>query len=89
MIKSLKRWLANALELPKDVVLDLPVVTLIGDEELLFANHRGVLEYATHSVRIKTSLGVFKVAGSDLILKEINAENVVVIGQIEGVSLCL
>jgi len=88
MFESLKRRLAEALELPKEIVLDLPVVTVIGNEEAFLANHKGVLEYATHGVRIKTTLGEFKIVGSDLVLKEINAENIVIIGKIEGVTLC-
>jgi sporulation protein YqfC len=88
MMENLKRRLAEALELPKDVMLDLPVVTLVGNEEMLLSNHKGVLEYAAGMVRISTSLGVLKVAGSDLVLKTIDAENVAVVGKIEGVFLC-
>ena len=87
MIENLKRRLADALELPKDIMLDLPVVTLVGDEEMLLTNHRGVLEYATDHVRISTALGVFKVVGTDLVLKEVSAEDIRVFGKINGVSL--
>jgi sporulation protein YqfC len=81
----LKRRITQALELPKDIMLDLPVITVTGDEELILANHRGLVEYAQGFVRLGTTRGAVKIFGSNLILKEITAENIRITGKIDKV----
>jgi len=79
-----RKLLVQALELPADIVLDLPNITLLGDEELHIAGHAGLLEYAAGHIKIKTkSSSVVKVFGSNFIIKEIGAENIVVSGKID------
>lgn len=83
----MKRRIAAAFELPKDVVLDLPLIYMIGDEELVVSNHKGIVGYIREMVRIKTAIGVVAVLGRDLVLREISKENIVIIGKIGGVEI--
>jgi len=83
---KLKRKIVAAMELPKDITLDLPVVVVTGDEEAVVHNHKGLLEYAAGFVRLKTSNGAIKIFGTDLALKEITAESVFVSGKIDKVA---
>ena len=83
---NIKRKITTALELPKDIMLNLPIVALTGDEELALSNHKGLLEYAAGHVRLGTSLGPLKVFGTNLILKEITAESVIIAGKIHQVA---
>ena len=82
----LKRRIVAALELPKDIVLDLPVVAVTGDEEISVSNHRGLLEYGAGHVRLKTTVGTVKIFGTNLVLREISAESIAVRGKIEKVA---
>ncbi|MDR2168070.1 MAG: sporulation protein YqfC [Clostridiales bacterium] len=84
-MNSLKRRIIQALELPADIMLDLPVVTVTGDEELVLTNHRGLLEYGAGHVRLGCSRGQIKIFGTNLILKEITAESIVIAGKIDKV----
>ena len=84
---ALKRRVTTTFELPRDIMLDLPSVRMVGDEELVLSNHKGIAEYAKEQVRIKTSLGVVKIVGCGLVIKEINREDIVITGKIETVIL--
>ena len=83
---KLRRRIVAALELPKDIMLDLPVVTVTGDEEITVSNHKGLAEYDTGHVRIKTTVGALKIFGMNLVLREITAESLFVSGKIDKVS---
>lgn len=48
------------LEIPKEVVTDIPRFTMIGNEELLIENCKGILEYEDFFVRAKTSIRKYK-----------------------------
>ena len=43
--KNVKQKFSNYLDIPKDVILDLPKITVIGDIQLYVENHRGIIEY--------------------------------------------
>lgn len=85
--KSVKRRITTAFELPKDIILDLPSIYLIGDEELVISNHKGILGYVRELVSIKTSIGHVKISGQKLALKEVSRENIIVTGKIENIAI--
>jgi len=75
--------LTSALELPKEVVMNLPLITIIGNEDLTIENFKGILEYSEERVRINTSTGIVRVEGKKLQLKQITSDNIVVVGAID------
>ena len=49
--------------MPKDVVLGVPVLSMLGREELYIENYRGILEYTEELIRVQTKKGQIKVTG--------------------------
>ena len=47
---SLKNRLSELSELPKDVVLGIPMLTMVGQMELNIENYRGIIEYTDEAV---------------------------------------
>ena len=45
--KKIKRQFSEFLEIPGDVMLDLPKIVLVGNIKIFIENHRGILEYTT------------------------------------------
>lgn len=74
--------ISTALELPKEVVMNLPLITLIGKEDMTVENYKGVLEYSEGRIRINTTAGVVRVEGKKLLLKQITSDNIGIIGNI-------
>jgi sporulation protein YqfC len=81
-----RRKLAETLELPKDVVMDVPKVTIVGCIQLNIENHRGIIEYSDCNIRINTSIGVYKIKGSNLVIKNIVADEIIITGNIQNID---
>ncbi|BCV25639.1 MAG TPA: sporulation protein YqfC [Firmicutes bacterium] len=82
----LGRRLADLLEIPEDIVLDLPRVTLVGNLQLVMENHRGIVEYGPERVRLALAQGELVVSGSDLALVSLSEEEIIVEGQISRIE---
>lgn len=79
--------LVRALDLPQDIIFNLPKTTLIGDVQLLVENHRGLIAYTPREIRIRTAGGELVVAGSRLRIGSILPQELVVDGRILQVQL--
>lgn len=84
---NIKYNISEALELPKDVVMDLPKITLIGNIQLNISNHKGIIEYTQETLRINSSIGIVKVSGKEMELKTILSEEIIVKGNIEKIEI--
>ncbi len=80
---SFKEKVSEALELPKELVLDVPRITLIGNKQLILENYKGIIEYEDSRIRVKTSEGIIKMEGISMIIKEITSEDIMVKGEIK------
>jgi len=70
------------LELPYEVVCGLPRITLIGMEQMLVENHRGIIEHTGYRVRINTSIGVIRVEGAGLNVERIGGDDIRITGAV-------
>lgn len=77
---------AQALDLPGDV-MGLPKMELTGRHEVRMENHRGILAYGKEEILISGGRLIFKVRGSGLELKAMNASELLITGTILGVEL--
>lgn len=82
----IKKGIADLLELPRDIVLDLPKITFVGNLQLYIENHKGIIEYSTGLIRINTKSGILVVTGSDLSIRTIVVEEIIVVGRIDKVE---
>lgn len=85
--ENIKQRVAETLELPKDVVMDVPKLTLIGNIQVCIENHRGIIQYDEKNVRINTNIGVYKITGSNLVIKNIVTEEIIIAGYIENIDI--
>ena len=74
--------LAGILEIPQDIVLDLPRITMLGNKQLLVENHKGIIEYTPSLVRIKLNQGELLVMGTNLMLGNLQIEQILVEGTV-------
>lgn len=80
--KNLSHLFANFMEIPKELVLKLPRVTMLGDMQLLIENHKGIIEYTSSIVRISTGSGELEISGENFVLQAINQEEIAIEGKI-------
>lgn len=79
--------LANYLELPKDLLMNLPRITLVGDMQLHIENHRGIIEYTKEKIRISISIGELVIVGEGLMLRNIFPDEIAVEGKIKALNI--
>lgn len=62
----MKEKLAAAANMPKDVILGVPVVTVTGTGEVCIENYTGILEYTDILVRIRAKGVQIRISGKRL-----------------------
>lgn len=85
-MKKIKEIIADKMSLPKDVVLDLPRISVCGDKEIFIENQKGLMEYTESCIRIKTNDGAVHIFGSDLRIIVLQSDRMVVNGELERVE---
>lgn len=83
--QKLKEAVATLFELPRDAILDLPRLTLIGNLQLTVENHRGLVEYTPQRIRIATQGDGLEVTGQGLRIGSVYREELIISGRIETV----
>jgi sporulation protein YqfC len=81
-----KNKIAKALDIPKDLLFDLPRVTMIGNVQLYVENHIGLLEFSDTRIRLHTKSGNIYVYGSSLIIRSVMFREILIEGIIENVK---
>jgi len=74
------------LDLPQDVVFDLPRVTMIGNMQLYVENHRGVLQFSETYLKLALTQGTMEIRGKQLSIRAILSEEVFIEGLIDEVK---
>ncbi len=83
---KIREKVSNAFELPKDIVLDVSKVIIIGTDQITVENHKGIVEYSEELIRINTGSSIMKLTGRNLIIKTILQEEITITGEITGIE---
>ncbi len=84
--KGVKEKFVEILELPKELVMDRPKLTMIGNCDIMIENYKGIVEYDSERLRINTGAGIVKLTGTGLYIKEITSEDIIVSGTIHSLE---
>ena len=80
--QQIKQLLANSMDLPQDVMMDLPRITMIGQLHIYIENHRGLLVFSDTEVRLMLKHGQLMIRGEGLVIKMILPEEIMLEGKI-------
>lgn len=81
--------LVEKLELPQDIVLGVPILTMQGNAELMIENHRGLLQYDSDQIRVRTKTFAVQVEGKELSIQEYRKELLIIRGKIERIQFLI
>ena len=84
---GIKEKLTEKSGLPKEIVLNYPKITLIGENELDVENYKGIIEYSQDKIRLNTFLYVLKIEGENLELKYVTDECIAIKGKITAILM--
>ncbi len=83
--QQVNKWLMQNLDLPADVVMDLPRITMIGQIHIYIENHRDVKAFSNEQLALILKQGTLLIKGSDFVIKTILPEEILLEGTISSV----
>ena len=79
--------LNHIFEIPNEVGSSEPKITIVGFNEMLIENYKGISEYEEFYIKVNTSIGVININGFNLGLEQITEEDILVRGRIENIDI--
>ncbi|MCP1494079.1 sporulation protein YqfC [Peribacillus frigoritolerans] len=83
--KKVKQLMTKSMDLPQDVMMDLPRITMIGQLHIYIENHRGLLAFTDSEVRLMLKNGQLLIKGNAFVIKTILPEEIMLEGKIDKV----
>lgn len=75
------------LDLPMEVGTNIPKITMMGFDEIIIENYKGILEYEEFFIRVSTYIGNININGFELSINQITDEALSITGKIENVDI--
>lgn len=71
---------------PREVISDVPRMTLTGHERLHVEQHKGLIDYAPDVIAMRTACGLLRIDGAGLRFVIYTAAEAVIVGRIDAIS---
>ncbi|WP_077327051.1 sporulation protein YqfC [Virgibacillus siamensis] len=78
--------LTKYLDLPSDVMLELPRITTIGQIHVYIENHKGLVVYSDEELTVRANKGHIQITGSSFVLKTMLPEEILLEGTIHEIK---
>lgn len=83
---SAKEFITDTLKLPRDTMLGASIVTVIGKEQVLIENYRGILEYRDDSIIVQGKNCMIAISGCRLSIAYYTNEDMKIEGNITQIK---
>lgn len=80
-----KEAFAETLDLPKDVVLNLPKITIIANHEICIENHKGILIFTEKEIKINSKVGIINITGENFEILYLGGSTITISGKFKSV----
>ena len=68
MKKRISESIADAWGVPKEVIMNIPKLTIAGASEIYIENHKGILSYTDTEIRVSTPMGIDRIRLEDILI---------------------
>lgn len=85
-IEKGKESIIEKLDLPKDVMLDLPKIEILGDREITIENHKGIALFERNMIKINTKTNPIEIKGQEFEIVFIGASTITVKGKFNSIK---
>ncbi|MDP4145878.1 MAG: sporulation protein YqfC [Bacillota bacterium] len=83
--KKTKESIVEKLDLPREVILDIPKITITGNDEITIENHKGVIRFEDKEVKINSNVGAVSIHGKKFEILFIGGNTIVITGKFKSV----
>lgn len=80
-----RNWITKKMDLPQDVMMDLPRITMVGQIHIYIENHRGLITFSDKELRLLLKNGQLLIKGTSFVIKTILPEEILLEGKINQV----
>lgn len=81
-----KQKIVNTLDLPRDIILNMPQITVTGDNEIIIENHRGVVLFGEDQVKINSGVGLISIHGSRFEILFMGGSTITIGGKFKSIA---
>ena len=83
----LSNKIEKLLEVPREISGLEPKITIVGFDEMLIENYKGILEYEEFYIKVSTNIGSININGFNLKLEQVTEDDISVKGKIESIDI--
>lgn len=84
MDNKIKSIITKELDLPIEVIDNLPKINIIGDNEITIENHKGILSFDRDNTKIKTVIGILDIQGEEIEIVFIGGSTITISGKFKS-----
>ncbi|MBA4535873.1 sporulation protein YqfC [Bacillus aquiflavi] len=81
-----RNWMTKKMDIPQDVMMDLPRITMVGQIHIYIENHRGLITFSDKELRLLLKKGQLLIKGKSFVIKTILPEELLLEGNIDQVT---
>lgn len=85
--KAMLGLIAEAVDIPKELLPGMPLIEIAGGGQLLIENHCGVTEYTDCRIRVQVGFGFVCIYGRELRIASMKHKQLVIVGTLHGLEL--
>ena len=85
-IERTREILSEKFDLPKDVIMNLPKITIIGDSEITIENHKGIILFERSIIKINTKGKIINIEGENFEILYIGESTITISGKFKSIS---
>lgn len=78
--------ISKILEMPPEVVSDIPKISILGFDEVIIENYKNIMEYENFYIKINTHIGIININGLNLSLMQMNQDDMKITGKIDSID---
>ena len=84
-INKSREIIAEKFNLPKDVILDIPKILVIGNREVTVENHKGIIAFERNIIKINSRFGPITINGEDFEILYIGSSTTTISGKFKSI----
>ena len=85
-LEKARELFTEKLDLPKDVILNLPKITIIGNTEITIESHKGIILFERNIIKINTKVKVINIEGKNFEIVYIGDSTITISGKFKSVG---
>lgn len=84
-INKARENLANQLDFPRDVMMNIPKISVTGNNEITIENHKGIVLFDEKEVKINSNVGLISISGEKFEILFLGGSTITISGKFKSI----